>query len=55
MSTSRTILQILVPLAILGGGAALSVYIADKAPKPATAAALDTRPRVRLADRKSVV
>lgn len=49
MSTSRTILQILVPLAILGGGAALSVYIANKAPKPATAAALDTRPRVRLA------
>jgi RND family efflux transporter MFP subunit len=49
VSTSRTILQILVPLAILGGGAALSVYIADKAPKPATAAALDTRPRVRLA------
>ncbi len=48
MSTSRTILQILVPLAILGGGAALSAYIANKAPKPATAAPPDTRPRVRL-------
>ena len=49
MSTSRTILQILVPLAILGGGAALSFYIANKAPKPVTAAPPDTRPRVRLA------
>jgi len=49
VSTSRTILQILVPLAILGGGAYLANEIASKAKKPSTAAPPDTRPRVRLA------
>lgn len=48
MSTTRTILQILVPLAILGGGVMLAKYVAGKAPKPAAAATVDTRPRVRL-------
>lgn len=48
MSTSRTILQILVPLVILGGGAFLAKRIADKAKKPSAEAPVDTRPRVRL-------
>ncbi len=49
MSTTRTILQILVPLAILGGGAWLAKDLAGMAKKPSTAAPVDTRPRVRLA------
>lgn len=48
MSTSRTILQILVPLAILGGGLLLAKSVAGKAKPPTTAAPLDARPRVRL-------
>lgn len=49
MSTSRTILQILVPIVILGGGAWLAKDIAGMAKKPSTAAPMDSRPRVRLA------
>lgn len=49
MNPTRTILQILVPLAILGGGFALAKFVAGGAKKPATAAVPDTRPRVRLA------
>lgn len=48
MSTSRTILQILVPLAVLGGGFLLAKFVAGKAKPPTTEAPLDSRPRVRL-------
>lgn len=48
MSKQRTILQILVPLVILGGGLLLAKFVAAKAKPPTTAAPPDARPRVRL-------
>ncbi len=49
MNAVRIVLQILVPLAILGGGAALSLQIAQSAKKPAVVDAPPPPPLVRVA------
>ena len=49
MNPLRLTLQILVPIAVLGGGFALSKFLAAQAPRPKAEAAQDTRPRVRVA------
>ena len=49
MNAVRIVLQILVPLAILGGGAALSLQIAQSAKKPAIVDAPPPPPLVRVA------